>query len=58
MLGSALSFTTYGIVGGKMIVYSFQHKNVLANLIKYKIYNCTYASQYRNQAPILYSLLQ
>ena len=41
-----------------MIVYSFQHKNVLANLIKYKIYNCTYASQYRNQAPILYSLLQ
>lgn len=41
-----------------MIVYSFQHKNVLANLMKYKIYNCTYVSQYRNHAPILYGLLQ
>lgn len=41
-----------------MKIYSFQHKEVLKEIINNGVYKCEYVSEFRNQAPNLYKLLQ
>lgn len=41
-----------------MKIFSFQHKEVINQIITEGVYKCSYVSKYRNQAPLLYGVLQ
>lgn len=41
-----------------MKIFSFQHKEVINQIITDDVYKCSYVSEYRKQSPILYAVLQ